>query len=68
MEEALARNMRLGNGGLAVAGGEGMATLVLPLQGMSGEGVKRGGFWGEIAAVRSEVGVKGLWKGVGTAL
>lgn len=68
LEEALARNVRGGNGGLSMAGGEGMATLVLPLQGQMGEGVKRGGFWGEVAAVRSEVGVKGLWKGVGTAL
>lgn len=62
-EEALARNVRGGGGGAGVMGAEGMATLVLPLQGMV-----RSGFWGEVAAVRSEVGVRGLWKGVGTAL
>lgn len=26
------------------------------------------GFWGEVAAVRRETGVRGLWKGVGTTL
>lgn len=62
-EEALARNVRGGGGGAGVMGAEGMATLVLPLQGMV-----RSGFWGEVAAVRAEVGVRGLWKGVGTAL
>lgn len=67
LEEALARNVRSTNGGIAMAGGDGMATLVLPLQG-DRTGTKRGGFWGEVAAVRSEVGVRGLWKGVGTAL
>jgi solute carrier family 25 protein 39/40 len=65
LEEALARNVRSTNGGMALAGGEGMATLVLPLQASP---TGRGGFWGEVAAVRSEVGVRGLWKGVGTAL
>lgn len=29
---------------------------------------KEGGFWNEIAAVRRETGVRGLWKGVGTTL
>ena len=28
----------------------------------------QGGFWTEIAAVRRETGIKGLWKGVGTTL
>lgn len=35
----------------------------LPLQAQ-----KEGGFWSEIAAVRRETGVRGLWKGVGTTL
>lgn len=26
------------------------------------------GFWSEIAAVRRETGIRGLWKGVGTTL
>jgi hypothetical protein len=26
------------------------------------------GFWGEIAAVRRDAGIGGLWKGVGTTL
>jgi solute carrier family 25 protein 39/40 len=46
----------------------GAATLVLP-QGPAGarEGVM-GGFWGEIATVHRETGIKGLWKGVGTTM
>lgn len=29
---------------------------------------QHGGFWGEIAAVKRETGIRGLWKGVGTTL
>ncbi|EIW73429.1 hypothetical protein M231_01941 [Tremella mesenterica] len=53
-EEALARG---------VVGMNGNATLVLPRN----EGLL-GGFWNEIATVRGEAGVRGLWKGVGTTL
>ena len=40
--------------------------LVLPAE----QGVKGviGGFWNEVAAVRRESGIRGLWKGVGTTL
>ena len=59
MEEALTR-------GMIGASQGGTATLVLPAeQGVTGV---IGGFWSEIAAVRREAGIKGLWKGVGTTL
>ena len=35
---------------------------------LSAEGALVGGFWQEIAAVRNESGIRGLWKGVGTTL
>lgn len=54
MEEALART----RGGAGGAGG--YAALVLPRD--------KAGFWSEMAAVRKEVGVRGLWKGVGPTL
>jgi solute carrier family 25 protein 39/40 len=61
LEEAMARGMGRMNGG-------GSATLVVP-QGASGA-LERvmGGFWGEIATVHRESGIKGLWKGVGTTM
>lgn len=46
--------------------GAGGASLVLPMEG-AGTGAI-GGFWSELATVRRETGVKGLWKGVGTTL
>jgi solute carrier family 25 protein 39/40 len=60
LEEAMARGAGRMNGG--------SATLVVP-QGPAGamEGVM-GGFWGEIATVHRETGIKGLWKGVGTTM
>ena len=55
LEEALARGVVSINGG---------GTIVLP---STGEPLL-GGFWNEIAAIRGENGVRGLWKGVGTTL
>jgi len=60
LEEAMARGMGRANGG---AGG----TLVVPQPVGALEGVM-GGFWGEIATVHRETGIKGLWKGVGTTM
>jgi solute carrier family 25 protein 39/40 len=51
-----------GLGGIGGVGGAG-ATLVLPQEGWAASG-----FWSEIAAVRRETGIRGLWKGVGTTL
>jgi hypothetical protein len=48
-------------------GGGGGATLVIPQGGAMLEGAM-GGFWGEIATVHRESGIKGLWKGVGTTM
>ena len=42
------------------SGGNIYSTLVLPRD--------KAGFWSEIAAIRSDVGIRGLWKGVGTTL
>ncbi|KIR62583.1 metallochaperone [Cryptococcus bacillisporus CA1873] len=33
-----------------------------------GSSTSTGGFWKEVAAVRAESGIRGLWKGVGTAI
>lgn len=44
----------------------GAATLLLPMEAQA-ESVM-GGFWNEVATVRRETGVRGLWKGVGTTL
>lgn len=33
-----------------------------------GSSTSTGGFWKEVAAVRAESGIRGLWKGVGTAM
>jgi solute carrier family 25 protein 39/40 len=41
-------------------GGGSLSTVVLPRQ--------KAGFWSEVATIRTEVGVRGLWKGVGTTL
>jgi len=59
LDQALAR-------GIVGIGPEGGATLVLPAE-QAVTGVI-GGFWSEVAAVRKETGVRGLWKGVGTTL
>ena len=59
MQQALAR-------GIIGTGNGATATLVLPME--SGAGGVMSGFWNEVAAVRRETGVKGLWKGVGTTL
>jgi hypothetical protein len=61
LEEAMARGM----GGMR--GGGGGATLVVPQGGAMLEGAM-GGFWGEIATVHRQSGIKGLWKGVGTTM
>lgn len=58
LEQAMARGVTGMNGG--------SATLILPLE-EAGAGVI-GGFWNELATVRRETGVKGLWKGVGTTM
>ena len=61
MEEALARGVVRMNGG-------GGGSLVVPQsQGML-SGMMMGGFWGEVATVHRETGVRGLWKGVGTTM
>jgi solute carrier family 25 protein 39/40 len=62
MEEALAR-------GMSRMGGSGGGTLVLP-QPVGAGALERvmGGFWGEVATVHRETGIKGLWKGVGTTM
>jgi solute carrier family 25 protein 39/40 len=52
LEEALKR--------IKSGGGNIYSTLVLPRD--------KAGFWSEVAAIRSDVGVRGLWKGVGTTL
>jgi len=46
----------------------GAATLVVPQGAGGGLDKVMGGFWGEIATVHRETGVKGLWKGVGTTM
>lgn len=43
----------------AVSGGIGIG---------SSTSTATGGFWKEVAAVRAESGIRGLWKGVGTAM
>ncbi|WVF66494.1 hypothetical protein IAT40_001234 [Kwoniella sp. CBS 6097] len=59
-EQALARGV--------VAQGGGASILALPQQVARVEQEVLRGFWSEVAAVRRETGVKGLWKGVGTAI
>ncbi|OCF39924.1 hypothetical protein I317_06298 [Kwoniella heveanensis CBS 569] len=59
-EQAIAR-------GVVVEGG-GASILALPQQVARVEQEVLRGFWSEVAAVRRETGVKGLWKGVGTAI
>jgi solute carrier family 25 protein 39/40 len=44
----------------------GAATLLLPMEAQAESVI--GGFWNEVATVRRETGVRGLWKGVGTTL
>ncbi|WVQ94101.1 hypothetical protein IAU59_001179 [Kwoniella sp. CBS 9459] len=60
LEQALARGV--------VAEGGGASILALPQQVARAEQEVLRGFWSEVAAVRRETGVKGLWKGVGTAI
>jgi len=60
LEEAMARGMGRMSGGAA--------TLVVPQGAGGGLDKVMGGFWGEIATVHRETGVKGLWKGVGTTM
>jgi hypothetical protein len=55
MEQAISRSF--------VGGGGGGATLVMPA-----EEAGLGGFFHEIATIRRETGLRGLWKGVGTTL
>ena len=63
--EAVTLDQALSRGMVGVGQGGG-AMLVLPAE----QGVKGviGGFWNEVAAVRRESGIRGLWKGVGTTL
>ncbi|CAD6573893.1 MAG: hypothetical protein TREMPRED_000958 [Tremellales sp. Tagirdzhanova-0007] len=58
-EQALAR-------GMVASGPEAGASLVMPA-GQSVTGAI-GGFWSEVASIRRETGIRGLWKGVGTTL
>ena len=71
LEEAMARNLALStNGGVAGAGG-GTGMLVMPIRRGHPHGIEStsaSGFWAEIAAVRREAGIRGLWKGVGTTM
>lgn len=60
LEEALARGLARMNGG-------GGGTLVVPQGSGMFTGVM-GGFWGEIATIHRETGLRGLWKGVGTTM
>lgn len=53
-EEAMSRGLFTRGGGLAL--------------GLESQAEVSRGFWSEIANVRRETGVRGLWKGVGTTL
>ncbi|WWD22880.1 hypothetical protein CI109_107375 [Kwoniella shandongensis] len=71
-DQALARGL---GGGASHGGGGGAAVLTLPAGAQQTqlhvpEQIRKlsSGFWTEVAAVRRETGVKGLWKGVGTAI
>ena len=58
LDQTVARGVR--------SSGGGSASLALPAE--QGIGDVMGGFWDEVAAVRRETGIRGLWKGVGTTL
>ncbi|KAK8844575.1 hypothetical protein IAR55_006422 [Kwoniella newhampshirensis] len=69
-DQALAR----GPTGGGASGGGGAGVLTLPIGGQAQlrrpEQLRSlgSGFWSEVAAVRAETGIRGLWKGVGTAI
>ena len=64
--EAITLDQALARGMVGVGSGGG-ATFVPEAAEQAVTGVI-GGFWNEVAAVRRETGVRGLWKGVGTTL
>ncbi|WVR03237.1 hypothetical protein IAU60_000228 [Kwoniella sp. DSM 27419] len=66
-EQALARGV-VGQGVAGGSGGMASSVLALPQQVAEAEREVMRGFWSEVAAVRRETGVRGLWKGVGTAI
>jgi hypothetical protein len=75
LEEAMAKSLAVSmNGGVGSGvgmgvnggGGNGAGMLVMPVRNGAESVVT--GFWAEIAAVRRETGMRGLWKGVGTTM
>ncbi|WVW81450.1 hypothetical protein I302_103444 [Kwoniella bestiolae CBS 10118] len=66
--EALTLESALSSRGAAAGAGAGagVGTLRIPVQQVEREVMR--GFFSELAAVRRENGVRGLWKGVGTAI